>query len=267
VRTIAHISDLHFGRTSGDVVAGLRQAIVAAKPDLVVVSGDLTQRARSHEFQQARAFLTSLPQPQIVVPGNHDVPLYNVLARWLRPLANYRRYIGDETNAFYSDGEIAVVGINSVRALSFKNGRINSIQAARACARFSPLNENIVRMVVTHHPFSLPQIDTPHRVIGRAKMALTAFAACKVDVVLSGHLHASGAGLADTMSAGAHAALLVQAGTATSLRTRDEPNAFNLLRVENPHLTIERHNWTGQDFAMTLSERYRRRREGGWRGH
>jgi 3',5'-cyclic AMP phosphodiesterase CpdA len=263
VKVVAHISDLHFGRTEAAVVSGLKQAVAAAEPDLVVVSGDLTQRARKREFEEARAFLAALPQPKVVVPGNHDVPLYNVLMRWLRPLARYRRYIGDETQALYADSEIAVLGINTARTLTLKNGRINSTQVIRACDIFRPLDENVVRMVVTHHPFSLPEIKSRHRVMGRAKMALAAFAACKVDVVLSGHLHASHAGLSDSVSAGSHAALLVQAGTATSSRTRREPNAFNLLRIENPCVTIEHRCWTGQAFVVTSRERFRRH-QGGW---
>jgi len=262
VRVVAHISDLHFGRTEAAVVSGLKQAVAAAQPDLVVVSGDLTQRARKREFEEARAFLATLPQPQIVVPGNHDVPLYNVLTRWLRPLARYRRYIGDETKAFYADSEIAVLGINTARTLALKNGRINSNQVVNACGIFHHLDENVVRVVVTHHPFSLPEIKTRHRVMGRAKMALSAFAACKVDVVLSGHLHASHAGLSDSVSAGSHTALLVQAGTATSSRTRQEPNAFNLLRIENPYVIIEHHGWTGQSFVATSRERFRRHGDG-----
>lgn len=262
MKVVAHISDLHFGRTNVAVVSGLRQAVVAAKPDLVVVSGDLTQRARSREFEEARAFLATLPQPQVVVPGNHDVPLYNVLTRWLRPLARYRRYIGDESQAFYADSEIAVMGINTVRTLTFKNGRINNNQVVSACGIFHNLDEKVVRVVVTHHPFSLPEIKTPHRVMGRAKMALAAFAACKVDLVLSGHLHASHAGLADSVTAGSHAALLVQAGTATSSRTRQEPNAFNLLRIENPCVIIEHQSWTGQSFVASSRERFQRHGDG-----
>lgn len=262
MRTVAHISDLHFGRTDPTVVENLRRAITAARPDLVAISGDLTQRARSREFEQARAFLKTLPQPQVVVPGNHDVPLYNVLARSLWPLARYRRYIGDETSASYSDNEIAVLGINTARALAFKNGRINRQQVIEACECFRPLGKQIIRIVVTHHPFSLPDIETRHRVLGRANMALTAFAACGVDVVLSGHLHASHAGLSEIKRAGSPA-LLVQAGTATSSRTRHEPNAFNLLRIDAPFLVVEQHSWTGQTFAVTARKRFERR-EHGW---
>src|SRR5436190_8754647 len=93
VRTIAHLSDLHFGRVAPETLSPLRDAVASLRPDLVAVSGDLTQRARKRQFQQARDFLDSLPGPQVVVPGNHDVPLYNVLARWLWPLENYRRHI------------------------------------------------------------------------------------------------------------------------------------------------------------------------------
>src|SRR3954451_25066900 len=100
MRTIAHISDLHFGRTDEDVLEGLKHAIVESRPDIVVVSGDLTQRAKSHEFAEAKRFLEALPRPQIVVPGNHDVPLHNVVARWLTPLANFRRFISNDLRPF-----------------------------------------------------------------------------------------------------------------------------------------------------------------------
>ena len=99
MRTLAHISDLHFGRLDRAVLPALARAIRAARPDVVVVSGDLTQRARRREFAEAREFLDCLPEPQIVVPGNHDVPLYDVASRWLRPLASYRHHISAGSRA------------------------------------------------------------------------------------------------------------------------------------------------------------------------
>src|ERR1051326_5539169 len=113
MRTLAHISDLPFGRTDAAVLEGLQASVAAANPDIVVVSGDLTQRARSHQFAEARDFLEALPKPQIVVPGNHDVPLRNVLARWLTPFRNYRKYISQHLEPHYRDEEIAVIGINT----------------------------------------------------------------------------------------------------------------------------------------------------------
>jgi 3',5'-cyclic AMP phosphodiesterase CpdA len=261
MRTIAHISDLHFGRTDAAVLADLEHALQSLKPDLIAVSGDLTQRARSHEFKAAARFLKSLPQPQVIVPGNHDVPLYNAAARWLWPMANYRRYIGDIAYARYADDEIAVLGLNSARSLTFKNGRVNKEQVARACAWFGEMANSATRIVVTHHPFALPPTDT-NPAIGRAKMALAAFADCKVDIVLSGHLHATGAVTSDTVYAGPHTALLVQAGTATSSRRRHEANAFNLLRISDEGIAIEHHGWS-RGFSPLSTEHFRRG-AGGW---
>jgi 3',5'-cyclic AMP phosphodiesterase CpdA len=262
MKTIAHISDLHFGRTDADVLEDLKQAVIGAKPDLVVVSGDLTQRASSHEFAAARDFLMELPQPQIVVPGNHDVPLYNVLKRWLMPLTGYRRYITQNLSPFYADGEIAVLGINTTRALTLKNGRINRAQIAHACAAFARLPATVVRVVVTHHPFALPESTSHRAIVGRARRAMRAFAECKVDMVLSGHLHVSQAVTSEMLYAGSHTALLIQAGTATSSRRRYEANAFNLLHVNGESVLIERLSWAKRAFVPIAHERFRRGEEG-----
>src|SRR6266849_8571631 len=110
MRVIVHLSDIHFGRVDTRLIAPLVETVKEIKPDLVAVSGDLTQRARSHQFREARAFLDSLPHPQIIVPGNHDVPLHNVLARFAQPLDKYKRYITDDLHPAYVDEEIVVVG-------------------------------------------------------------------------------------------------------------------------------------------------------------
>src|SRR3981081_4272469 len=130
MRTLVHLSDLHFGRVDEQLIGPLISAVTEVNPDLVAVSGDLTQRARSHQFREARAFLDALPQPQIVVPGNHDVPLHNVLTRFLRPLDKYKRFITDDLQPFYADEEIVVVGVNTARSLTIKGGRINEDQLA-----------------------------------------------------------------------------------------------------------------------------------------
>src|SRR5712691_1839723 len=120
MRTLVHLSDLHFGRVDEQLISPLISAVTEINPDLVAVSGDLTQRARSAQFEQARAFLDSLPQPQIVVPGNHDVPLHNVFIRFLWPLHKYKRYITDDLQPVYVDDEMVVVGVNTARSFVFK---------------------------------------------------------------------------------------------------------------------------------------------------
>src|ERR687890_834447 len=131
MRTIVHLSDLHFGRVNPGLVDPLIRTVREVGPDLVAISGDLTQRARSHQFQQARSFLDSLPQPQIVVPGNHDIPLHNVFARFLEPLTKYKRYITEDLQPAYANEEVVVIGVNTARSLVFKGGRINRSQVDR----------------------------------------------------------------------------------------------------------------------------------------
>src|ERR687884_624014 len=153
MRTIVHLSDLHFGRVNPALINPLLRAVREVGPDLVAISGDLTQRARSYQFQQARAFLDALPKPQIVVPGNHDIPLHNVFARFLEPLTKYKHYITDDLQPVYEDGEVAVVGVNTARSLVFKGGRINKTQVGRLREKFCSLEDDVVKVVVTHHPF------------------------------------------------------------------------------------------------------------------
>ena len=130
MRTIIHISDIHFGKVDYKIVGRLKEKIGEINPSLVVVSGDLTQRAKSEQFIEARAFLDELPKPQIVVPGNHDIPLYNVYNRFLHPLDKYKKYITDDLQPFFADAEIAVIGINTARSLTIKDGRVNEQQVA-----------------------------------------------------------------------------------------------------------------------------------------
>ena len=254
MRTLAHLSDPHFGRIERATVQALIAAVTEAKPDIVVVSGDLTQRAKEREFQEACRFLEALPSPQIVVPGNHDVPLYNVLARALKPLRNYQRYISKDLEPFYSDDEIAIVGINTARSLTFKNGRINSHQVARSCARLESCGENRTRVIVSHHPFDLPEMHELHGLVGRAHMAMAGFARCRVDLILSGHLHISHTSeSAARYKIPGHSALVIHAGTATSTRGRGELNSFNLIQVDRSSVSIQCLTWNRERSSFLLS--------------
>lgn len=244
MRILVHLSDLHFGRIDAHLVRPLVAAVSRIEPHLVAVSGDLTQRARTHQFEQARAFLDALPCPHIVVPGNHDVPLYNVFNRALAPLGKYRRYIANDLEPFFIDDEIAVLGLNTARSLTIKNGRINTAQLERVRARLSPLPAHVRRAVVTHHPLDLPATYADKELVGRARLAMQTFARCGVDLLLAGHLHLGHAGVtAARYDIAGHAALFVQAGTATSTRGRGEANSFNVIRIERTAIVVERHGW------------------------
>jgi 3',5'-cyclic AMP phosphodiesterase CpdA len=246
MRTLVHLSDLHFGRVDPVLLDPLRDLVHGLKPDVVVISGDLTQRAKSEEFEQARTYLDTLPGPQIVVPGNHDISLYNVFRRFVLPLERYKRYITDDLDPVYIDDEIAVLGVNTARSLTWKDGRVNREQVEKIRATLSQLDPSVTRVVVTHHPFDLPKAaeDNPDDLVDRAAMAMEVFAECGVDLLMAGHLHLSHAGNTQARyKISEYAALVVQAGTATSTRGRGEVNSFNVIRIERDRIEVDRYGW------------------------
>lgn len=267
MRTVAHLSDLHFGRIDAALLTPLRRAIDEIAPDALVVSGDLTQRARRSQFRAARDFLATIPVPKIVVPGNHDVPLYDVARRFLAPLTRFRRYITSEEMPAFLDEEIAIVGVNTARSLTFKGGRINLEQVRAIARRFDGLPERVTRIVVTHHPFDVPADGDQDDVLTRAPMAMAEFARAEVDVFLAGHLHRSNVDTtAQRYRIGGFAAVLVQAGTATSTRGRGEHNAFNVLRIGDSEMRIQTWRWIPEQtaFAREAEASYRYLHGIGW---
>ena len=247
--TLAHISDLHFGAESPEIVEGLLDDLVSAEPTLVVVSGDLTQRARRKEFAAARLFLDRIPVPRLVVPGNHDIPLFDLVRRFVRPLARFRRYIDEDVDPFFSTDAVAVLGMNTARSNTWKDGRVSAAQIDRLRSRLGPLPPHVVKVLVTHHPFLPPPGDPSPPLVGRAGEALRAAEACGVELVLAGHLHQGYTGDIRTHHVGIRRAMLVaQAGTATSHRVRGEANSYNLIRLSPERLGFSLRVWEGNGF-------------------
>ncbi len=265
MRVIVHLSDIHFGRIGPATVQPLAAAIAAVRPDLLAVSGDLTQRARRSEFAAARQFLDALPFTRLVVPGNHDVPLYNVFTRFFTPFARYRHAITADLTPVYRDEEMIVVGVNTARSFTWGEGRINAAQVDEIVAHLSGAPRDLIRIVVTHHPFDLPEGVREERLLGRAVMAMGELSAAGADLFLAGHLHISHTGhTAERYKIGGHSALVVQAGT-VSTRSRGEQPSFNVLRIEHPRISVERLVWDPARAAFAaMGESHYRHGETGW---
>jgi 3',5'-cyclic AMP phosphodiesterase CpdA len=257
---LVHLSDLHFGAHDERLVERVDCAVDELKPDLVVISGDFTQRARTEQFKEACAFLEGLRErghEVLGVPGNHDVPLYDVLRRFLSPLTRYRRFIDDTLCPFIELPGVAVLGINTARSLTFKDGRISEEQVEFIRDTFARTAQDVVRILVTHHPLLALKIgEQVERAIGRQEMALDAVEQAGVDILLAGHNHHASSQDAGDLITRAGGTLVVQAGTATSTRVREQEQSFNTIDIGDGSVTITVQAWKGDDFVATDAERY-----------
>jgi 3',5'-cyclic AMP phosphodiesterase CpdA len=264
MRTIAHISDVHFGRTDPAVVEGLITDLADRGPSLLVVSGDFTQRARERQYAAAARFLQRLPSPQLVVPGNHDIPLFDLVRRFFFPLERYRRHITKDLRPVYQDEELFVLGINTARSFTHKSGWISEEQLLDVKTRVCKQPPDVFKVVVTHHPFIPPPRDPRADVIRRGPEYIDEMEDCGVDMLLAGHLHlAYHDDLRAHYKSAKRSILSVQAGTATSTRRRGEPNAYNWITVTpgaEGLCTVAVRAWNAAEgcFEESLVTRYNR---------
>jgi len=238
--TILQISDLHFGKTFVPEVA--EQALLFARefnPDVIVVSGDLTQRARRDQFLEAKEFLARFPQvPMLVIPGNHDVPLYRVDRRLADPHALYREIINDELNPILNLDSAVIVGLDSTAPRSaISNGRIHAWQLDFCQEAFTGAPEHTTKIVVAHHHFA-PAPDYLHDwTMPKSKRAIMRFVEIGVDLILGGHLHRAYIGNSLDFYPGQHperGIIIAQSGTTTSRRGRGrehEKNSLNVIEI------------------------------------
>jgi len=265
---LVHLSDLHFGAHDPELVEAVERKIDEAAPDLVVISGDFTQRARTEQFQEACRFLERLRDAGhevLAVPGNHDVPLYDVFRRFLSPLTRYMRYIDDTLCPMLEIPGAVVLGINTVRSLTFKDGRINEEQIRFIRETFERSAPGAMRILVTHHPlFALQVGESVAPAVGRSELVLDAVGKAGVDILLAGHHHDASVHSARDLVTRAGPALVVQAGTATSTRVREQSQNFNQIEVADGSITVTVESWNGTGFAAHDAQRYERQ-DGHWR--
>ena len=245
---LLHLSDPHFGTEQPSVVDALLRFSRAQSPDVLVLSGDITQRARSAQFRAARAFVDALGVGAVLaLPGNHDIPLFNLAARLGWPYARHCKAFGAELEPEFESPAVLVLTVNTTRRLRHEKGEVSAAQIARVARRLERAGAGQVRIVVTHQPISVQRAqDVPDR-LHRAAEAVQAWSRAGADLILGGHIHLPFVQALHEQQPGlARKCWAVQAGTAVSTRVRAEAgNSVNLIRCAGPRdgarrATIER---------------------------
>jgi 3',5'-cyclic AMP phosphodiesterase CpdA len=255
---------VHFGPPHRpEAAAGVLSLVAARRPDLVVLSGDLTQRAKARQFREARAFVDALGVPALVVPGNHDVPLYRLFERLLAPFRAYREHFAAELEPEFSSASLLAAGINTAHNWTLKNGIVRFARLAEVATLLRGGPANALKVVVAHHPLvRLPGFpnDLP---AAHAHPALQVLAAAGAELILGGHLHQGFAGRSEQFLA-APGMILAYAGTASSLRGRGGERgqcSCNWVEWDASSLTVTRLRWDekGEEFAEQERSRFPRR--------
>ncbi|MFA5677365.1 MAG: metallophosphoesterase [Pseudomonas sp.] len=224
---IVHLSDLHFGTENREVMQALLQLCRQLQPSLYLLSGDITQRARRSQFAAAETFVHQLNAPLLAVPGNHDLPLFNLAARLMNPYGNYRRVFGSELEPHFESHELLVIGVNTTRPARHKDGEVSSEQIERVVRRLRQASPGQLRVVMLHHPVrAIEESDVSNLLIGR-EQAIPTWVDAGMDLILAGHIHLP---YQIALRGGERLAWAVQAGTGVSQRVRGAvPNSINLI--------------------------------------
>ncbi|MFB6230175.1 MAG: metallophosphoesterase [Salinibacter sp.] len=251
--TIAHISDLHFGRIAHPrVVSTLVDELNEEDADLVALSGDLTQRAQPAEYESARAMLDALEPPVLVVPGNHDVyPWWRPFKRLRMPLERYKRYVTDDLAPTFETNEVAVLGLTSAHGATIKGGRFGAADRNALRDYFRDVPAERFRVLVVHHQLHPTAIGpiSPHPVAQQAQKTLDAATEAGVDLILCGHLHIPAITPLDIIP-GEHRIVIASAGTTTSNRYRQPTgpiNFYNVVTVEPDAFSVEERRFVPDD--------------------
>ncbi len=263
IKPLIHISDPHFGTEQPPVVEALVRLVHEETPELVVLSGDITQRARRSQFRAAKTFTDRLNVPtMLVIPGNHDIPLYNFAARLFNPYGNYCREFGDDLEPMFESDQLLVIALNTTRRYRHTDGEVSKAQIERVARRLEIAAATQLRIVVTHQPVCVIQTKDEDNLLHGRACAVRRWAAAGADLILGGHIHLPFVcALHERYDVLARPVWAVQAGTAVSWRVRHGgSNSINLIRYgalqRQRHCAVERWDYVAstQSFAKVATD-------------
>lgn len=248
--SLIQISDTHFGTERSPIVTALLDLVSRLKPVVAVLSGDITQRARRSEFRTARKFTDQLEVPHwLAIPGNHDIPLFNLMARIFCPYAGFQQVFGSVVEPQLECDGFHVIGVNTTRPTRYRNGEISQVQVERVTRALRQNSKHRLKVVVTHQPVHvLTHSELKHRVHGYRR-AVDAWASAGADLIMGGHIHLPYvAPLHNAFPELSRRCWIVQGGTALSHRVRaNYPNSVNIVHYTSGsmHCRIERWDYEG----------------------
>ncbi|MCA0274078.1 MAG: metallophosphoesterase [Proteobacteria bacterium] len=260
---LLHLTDLHFGSERADLVQPLHEAVVAARPDLLIVSGDLTHRARAGQFRRAMEFLRGLGLPFVTLPGNHDIPLFNLPARFLATFGGWQRHVAPDLSPMREAGAALIFCANTADPYRWRGGQLRDDDLRRIFAGLKGRKNGMVPILACHHPLKVPagfRRDETHGV----ETALPGLVRDGLQVVLTGHLHHWEIGLGIT-EATPQPLLMVQTGTALCDRPGERDHGFSVLDLEADAISVT--PWIAADGTAAFRPATRRRflrRDGLW---
>lgn len=269
---LVHISDLHFGAVESGRPDALRLAVGHLNPDLVVMSGDLSQRGTRAELEEGKAFLDSLPQPLLVVPGNHDIPHgHHLWARFKHPWNIYRQVVSEALEPEWRNEQVAVIGVNSVRPggwyVDWSRGHVSRSQLRRIELWAAGLPAHLLRVMVVHHPPAAPPQGTRRHLIDKRRSLFTALNRAGIDLLMCGHFHMSYAMPLALPGMFGRSAVLSVTSTATSHRLQGEPNGFHVIEVKADWMEVQAWTWgdLGEGYVRSRGWRFARDENRNWR--
>lgn len=266
ITTIAHLSDLHFGCIDEQIREEVIRELQTFSPTLLVISGDTVQRPSRKFFRAAQEFLARLPMKTLIVPGNHDIPVFNLFLRFYGAFRRYRRYLCCESYPVYTDKNIVVIGMSSPKAwsLNFVEGGVHRYEVEHVCTLLRDYSSKYFKVLVIHHPLCATERYPYTQVVRGASYALPLLAEAGVDIILSGHLHRQFVAVHNTSQ---YSILLSHTSTTTSTRLRHEPNGYTWMSVSSDTVSFSARSWRGNGFTTVSRETYCRSLTGWQKQH